>query len=79
MTHCCLTVLALLIPSIALAAGAARLSDRPQSEERLSFQTKDPYRPRVHLNADVAMVYGIDKSLPERIKTWRDRGTRSMS
>jgi len=28
----------------------------------------------VHLNADVAMVYGIDKMLPERIKTWRDRG-----
>ena len=50
------------------------LADRPQAEERLSFQTQEPYRPRVHLNADVAMVYGIDKTLPERIKTWRDKG-----
>ena len=33
-----------------------------------------PYRPRVHLNADVAMVYGIDKTLPDRIKAWRDEG-----
>ena len=54
-----------------LATGVA---NRPQSEERLSFQTQDPYRPRVHLNADVAMVYGIDKTLPDRIKTWRDKG-----
>jgi hypothetical protein len=50
------------------------LADRPPSEGRLSFQTHDPYRPRVHLNADVAMVYGIDKTLPHRIKTWRDKG-----
>ncbi|HPU28282.1 MAG TPA: hypothetical protein PK458_19045 [Phycisphaerae bacterium] len=48
--------------------------DRPQKEERLSFQAYDAYRPRVHLNADVAMVYGIDESLPDRIQTWRDRG-----
>ena len=53
---------------------APTLADRPQSEERLSFQTDGPYRPRVHLNADVAMVYGIDKTMPERIKTWRDKG-----
>jgi hypothetical protein len=63
----------------AVAAGDPRPpvtgpADRPQSEERLSFQTQDPYRPRVHLNADVAMVYGIDKTLPDRIKTWRDKG-----
>ena len=48
--------------------------DRPQQEERLSFQTDGPYRPRVRLNADVAMVYGIDKTLPDRIKAWRDAG-----
>src|SRR5436305_8820139 len=50
------------------------LSNRPQCEERLSFQAQDPYRPRVHLNADVAMVYGIDKTMPDRIKAWRDKG-----
>lgn len=50
------------------------LANRPQAEERLSFQTQDPYRPRVHLNADVAMVYDIDKTLPARLKTWKDQG-----
>src|SRR5688500_7509959 len=74
----------LLVPSVLLfglffetsaaAPPVTRLANRPQEEERLSFQTSEPYRPRVHLNADVAMVYGIDKSLPERIKTWRDKG-----
>lgn len=46
------------------------------SEERLLFQSFAPWSPRTHLNADVAMVYGIDKSLPERIETWRKRGYR---
>src|SRR3954452_985625 len=68
----------LMLGAITVAADVAQpvtgLANRPQSEERLSFQTQHPYRPRVHLNADVAMVYGIDKSLPERIKSWRDKG-----
>src|SRR4051794_1260702 len=54
--------------------GPAGGADRPQAEERLSFQDNRPYEPRVRLNADVAMVYSIDPSLPERIKTWRDQG-----
>lgn len=65
------------VASAIVAAGAgpaSGLANRPQQEERLSFQTQDRYRPRVHLNADVAMVYGIDKTLPDRIRTWRDKG-----
>lgn len=61
-------------PALAADAPITGLANRPQSEERLSFQTKDPYRPRVRLNADVAMVYGIDTTLPDRIKTWREQG-----
>jgi hypothetical protein len=49
-------------------------SNRPQAEERLSFQADRKWDPRVNVNADVAMVYGIDPSLPERLKTWTDRG-----
>lgn len=45
-------------------------------EERLSFQSFDPWEPRTNLDADVAMVYGVDATLPDRIKTWRDRGYR---
>ena len=68
------TLVILVSAQIVAAAALPRLSERPQAEERLSFQAQDPYRPRVHLNADVAMVYGIDKTLPERIKSWRDKG-----
>lgn len=53
-----------------------RAADRPLKEERLSFQTFAPYNPRIHLDADVAMVYGIDASLPRRIETWRKQGYR---
>lgn len=49
-------------------------ADRPQGEERLSFQTSGPWDPRVNLNADVAMAYGIDASLPQRLATWKDHG-----
>ena len=45
-----------------------------RAEERLSFQTFDAWEPRINLNADVAMVYGIDDTLPARIKTWKDKG-----
>src|SRR4051812_31130874 len=61
-------------PAPVLAAPTTGPVDRPQSDERLSFQSHDPYRPPEHLNADIAMVYGIDRSLPERMKTWRDKG-----
>ena len=74
---------ALLLVAAALFGGRSAAAQRQQteqqrmsSEERLSFQSFAPYGPRVHLNADVAMVYGIDPTLPERIKTWRDRGYR---
>ena len=50
--------------------------DERTQEERLSFQSFDAWSPRTHLDADVAMVYGIDASLPQRIETWRKRGYR---
>ncbi|MGC4031801.1 MAG: hypothetical protein QM754_08730 [Tepidisphaeraceae bacterium] len=63
--------------SLSLAASAALAqvqADRPQDEERLSFQTQGEWNPRVNLNADVAMVYDIDETLPARLKTWKDKG-----
>jgi len=47
-----------------------------RTEERLSFQTWGLWTPRVQLDADLAMVYGIDESLPERMRSWRERGYR---
>ncbi len=50
--------------------------EQRRAEERLSFQTLDPWSPRTNLDADVAMVYGIDASMPDRIKSWRAKGYR---
>ena len=49
-------------------------ADQRRYEERLVFQTHANYSPRLHLNADVAINYGIDKSLPDRIATWKGAG-----
>ena len=45
-----------------------------RADERLSFQSGDPWTPRINLNADVAMVYGIGPRLPTLVQSWRDHG-----
>jgi hypothetical protein len=55
-------------------AHAQGIGNRPQSEERLSFQADDSWEGRVNLNADVAMAYGIDDSLPQRLADWKSHG-----
>lgn len=51
-------------------------SDPQQVLERTCFQTGGGYNPIANLRSDVAIVYGIDPRLPERVQTWRDRGYR---
>src|SRR5581483_7920554 len=62
---------ALLVLALNLLAAA---QERPADQECLSFQSDKPWDPRINLNADVAMVYGIDPSLPQRLSTWREHG-----
>ncbi len=50
--------------------------DPLQILERTCFQTSKPWSPQGNLRSDVALVYGIDKSLPERVATWKNRGYR---
>ena len=50
--------------------------DPAQHLERTCFQTSHPWSPLGNLRSDVALVYGIDKSLPARIESWRSRGYR---
>ncbi|HOW65498.1 MAG TPA: hypothetical protein P5186_03180 [Candidatus Paceibacterota bacterium] len=50
--------------------------DPDQVLERTCFQTGRAYGDFINLRSDVAIVYGIDAGLPERIRTWRDRGYR---
>jgi hypothetical protein len=75
---CLASFLSLVVAAFLLATAMGRAqpdqpADRAQ-EQRLSFQTAGPWYPRVNLNADVAMVYGISRSLPDRMKSWRDHG-----
>jgi hypothetical protein len=44
--------------------------------ERTCFQTGGPWSEKANLRSDVALVYGIDAGLPDRIQTWRDHGYR---
>jgi len=50
--------------------------DPAQSLERTCFQTSGPWKETANLRSDVAIVYGIDPGLPNRIETWRNRGYR---
>src|ERR1041385_8200028 len=64
------------LPALAQTNPPAFPEDPASALERTSFQTSRPWSPQANLRADVAMVYGIDKTLPDRIKSWRDRGYR---
>src|SRR5580765_3157677 len=69
-------VSAVCAPLLLAADPPAFPPDPAQILERTSFQTSQSWSPLGNLRADVAMVYGIDKSLPERVRGWRDRGYR---
>ena len=51
-------------------------TDPGQTLERTCFQTAASWGEKYNLRSDVAIVYGIDEKLPERIGTWRDKGYR---
>ncbi len=63
------------IPNISIPS-ATRPTDPHQNLERTSFQTLVPWDPGLQLGSDVAMCYGIDPSLPERIASWKAQGYR---
>jgi hypothetical protein len=49
-------------------------SQTPQ--DRLIFQTAHAWSPRTNINAGTVMVYGIDETTSDRIRSWRDHGYR---
>ena len=57
--------------------GSAAFSCRPRPGARTHLLPDRPGLERPsNLRSDVAIVYGIDAGLPQRIQTWRDRGYR---
>ncbi len=59
-----LGILSLL--AIALPAAA--------NSPRTCFQTASDYHDRLDIASDIAIVYGVNLTLPERIRGWRDAG-----
>ncbi|MGO8680401.1 MAG: hypothetical protein ACLQU6_05740 [Limisphaerales bacterium] len=70
---------ALLLTAARLGAAEAQSpfpADPDQGLERTCFQTASPWGNAGNLRSDVAIVYGIDPGLPERLQGWRQRGYR---
>jgi len=65
-----LTALVIDRPGQAAEANAPQ----PSHQERTVFQTHSPYDPKLDLCADVAIVYGFDKTMPDRVASWRAKG-----
>lgn len=47
---------------------------RDRKEERTGFQESAAYHPDYDLQTDFVMVYGIDESMQERIRKWKEKG-----
>ena len=62
--------------AVTVSGATGAVSDPLQVQERSVFQAAAPYADDIHLCSDVAIVYGIDAGMPERVKTWRERGYR---
>ncbi len=59
---------------VMLALGMSMILFQGRTEERTCFQVAHPYDARIDIRSDVAIVYGINPSLPERLKGWREHG-----
>lgn len=47
---------------------------RDRREERTGFQEARPWSAPIDVQCDFAMVYGVDPTMPERVKAYRARG-----
>lgn len=75
-----LEALAMALPATSRSQGSRRsVAQRgsARSGDVLTFQSGAFWSPRIDLNADAVMVYGIGNRLPERIASWRSHGYRT--
>src|SRR5262245_7410847 len=72
----CFIASLLFVASTLLGAEGQLPPDPNQALERTCFQTGQAWSQAGNLRSDVAIVYGIDPGLPQRIETWRDHGYR---
>jgi hypothetical protein len=68
----------LLLSAIALASLATQ-SATGEERDYTCFQSASGYIPELDIGSDVAVVYGVNASFPDRVAGWRDKGyTASM-
>ena len=53
---------------------ATRPVDASRTRERTCFQTHAGFDPMLNLCSDVAVCYGVEANLPERIAQWKAQG-----
>jgi hypothetical protein len=68
------TMLFLSVEMMAQQNAADDNASARRAEQRLTFQTGEPWTPRTNLNADAAMVYGIGPHMASNLETWRQHG-----
>lgn len=66
--------IAIILTACLSASAAEAQSIVAEGNDHITFQTHAPWSPRINLAADTAMVYGIDATMPSRIRSWRDHG-----
>ncbi|MDR3712175.1 MAG: hypothetical protein P4L51_05125 [Puia sp.] len=67
------TLLVLLVFS--REAGAqGKPADTASTHDKTSFQIAAPWKAAYDVRSDIAIVYGMNGSFPERVKSYRDRG-----
>ena len=47
---------------------------REKQSELTGFQESAPYSPGIDVQCDFVMVYGVDSSMPERVRKFREKG-----
>jgi hypothetical protein len=60
--------------AIAAAEASDSLADTNLADERTCFQTAAPFSGIGDIGADVAIAYGINRELTNRVQTWREHG-----
>ena len=65
---------ALTLASLLLSAGGRAQTPAASTRERTCFQTHDPWAADLQFRSDVAICYGIDAGIDQRIASWKARG-----
>jgi hypothetical protein len=65
---------AITLALLVLCKSVALAGDSTDTDPRLSFQSGAYWHPRLNVDADVAMVYGVTPTTADRMKSWRDHG-----